>query len=434
MFHLGWFLGNGYGIQPWHGPWAGNGGQEWTKPGLYIDLTTSLERAGFDFLFIEDTAMIEDTYKGTMETALQYGLFAPKNDPLVLVPLLAQATKHIGIISTMSVVQYPPYLAARLMTSLDHVTGGRAGINVVTSVTHRVSQNFGQDAHPEHDLRYAMAEEWMEVASRLWDSWEPGAVVLDLETPRYADYTKVHTIDFEGQFFKCRGPLNTIPGPQGRPVVGQAGASIPGRNLAARHADTMIAWGSTIESMKAFREDMSRRAESFGRKPSDIKVMFLSTPVIGATDDEARAKVKAFDTKSQEYIESRLFHLSYASGGEVDFSQFDLDAPIPDVVGNGEQSTIGAFVAASQGKTLREAITSDWVGGQLDFVGSADTVAAKMGEVMEEVGGDGYLLYPEMTRHGISEITDGLAPALQRRGLIRKGFTSDLFRDNLLEF
>jgi FMN-dependent oxidoreductase (nitrilotriacetate monooxygenase family) len=434
MFHLGWFLGNGYGIQPWHGPWSGHGGQEWTKPGLYVDLTTSLERAGFDFLFIEDTAMIEDTYRGSMETALQYGLFAPKNDPLPLVPLLAHATKHIGIISTMSTVQYPPYLAARLMTSLDHVTGGRAGINVVTSVTHRVAQNFGHDSHPEHDLRYEMAEEWMEVVSRLWESWDPGAVIMDLETPRYADHTKVHTIDFDGRFFKCRGPLNTVPGPQGRPVVGQAGASVPGRNLAARHADTMIAWGSSIESMKSFRQDMSRRVESFGRKPDDLKVLFLSTPVLGATDAEARAKVEAIDTKSKEFIESKLFHLSYASGGEIDFGRFDLDAPIPELVGNGEQSTISAFVTASRGKTLRQAITADWVGGQLDFVGSPDTVAAKMGDVMEEVGGDGYLLYPEMTRHAISEITDGLVPALQRRGLTRTSYTYDLFRDNLLEF
>jgi FMN-dependent oxidoreductase (nitrilotriacetate monooxygenase family) len=434
MFHLGWFLGNGFGIQPWHGPWAGSSATDWMKPGIYVDLTTALERAGFDFLFIEDTAMVEDTYKGSMETTLKYGFFAPKNDPLPLVPLLAQATRHIGIINTVSTIQYPPYLAARLMTTLDHLTEGRAGINVVTSVTHRVAQNFGYDEHMEHNLRYEMAEEWMDVVTRLWGSWEPGAVVADVDAPCYADHTKVHTIDFEGKFFKCRGPLNTIPGPQGRPLVAQAGNSTPGRALAARHADTMLAWGTSIETMKAFREDMSARAEGFGRKPADVKVLFISTPILAETDEAARDKAAALAAGDAERMEAALWGLSYASGGTVDFSRFDLDAPVPEVVGNGEQSSMAAFFRSNQGKTLRQAVQGDWIGGQLDFVGSPDTVAARMGEVMEEVGGDGFLLYPEMTRRSIAEITDGLVPALQRRGLTRTGYGYDLFRDNLLEF
>ena len=434
MFHLGWFLGNGFGIQPWHGSWSGQSARDWMKPGIYVDLTTALERAGFDFLFIEDTAMVEDTYKGSMETSLKYGIMTPKNDPLPLVPLLAHATRHIGIINTVSTIQYPPYLAARLMTTLDHLTEGRAGINVVTSVTHRVAQNFGHDAHFDHDLRYEMAEEWMEIVTQLWDSWEPGAVLADFETPRYADHTRVHTIDYEGRFFKCRGPLNTIPGPQGRPLVAQAGNSTPGRALAAKYADTMLAWGTSVESMKAFREDMSARAVAFGRKPSDIKVLFMSTPVLAETDAAARDKVEVMRAGNEERLETMLWDLSYASGGEVDFSLFDLDGPVPEVIGNGEQSSMAAFARSSQGKTLRQAVTDDWIGGSLDFVGSPDTVAAKMGEVMEEVGGDGFLLYPEMTRRSIAEITDGLAPALQRRGLTRTGYGYDLFRDNLLEF
>src|SRR5882757_6938371 len=137
MFRLGWFLGSGFGIQPWisgRSPFVGSNGSNWMKPDLYIDLTQSLERAGFDYLFIQDSAMVEDSYGGSMETTLKYGLFAPKNDPLPLIPLLTQASKHIGIIGTISTIQYPPYLAARMMTTLDHLTEGRVGINVVSSV------------------------------------------------------------------------------------------------------------------------------------------------------------------------------------------------------------------------------------------------------------------------------------------------------------
>ena len=436
MFHLGWFLGDSYGIHPWQGAWNGHNAREWMKPGLYVDLTTSLERAGFDYLFIEDTAMVEDTYKGSMETSLKYGMMVPKNDPLPLMPLLTQATRHIGIISTISTIQYPPYLAARMMTTLDHLTEGRAGVNVVTSVSHRVAQNFGFDEHLEHDLRYKMAEEWMEVCTQLWESWEPDAYVADTETPMLVDHTKVHPIHFSGQFFKVRGPLNTMPGPQGRPLVAQAGNSVPGRNLAARHADTMLAWGRSVEQMKQFREDMHARLIEAGRKPGDCKVMFLATPTLGETDAEARAK---FEDRAQEAtqqsIDTLLWGLSYASGGTVDFGQFNLDEPIPDVVGNGEQSSIAHFLAMAKGKTLREAVIGFQNGlGVPDLVGSPDTVAVKMGEIMDEVGGDGFLLYPEMNRRSIAEICDGLAPALQKRGLTRTHYDYKNFRDNLLAF
>jgi FMN-dependent oxidoreductase (nitrilotriacetate monooxygenase family) len=439
MFRLGWFLGSGFGIQPWtHGrhPFAGFNGRDWMKPDLYIDLTQSLERAGFDYLFIQDSAMVEDSYGGSMETTLKYGLFAPKNDPMPLIPLLTQASKHIGIIGTISIIQYPPYLAARLMTSLDHLTEGRVGVNVVTSVTNRVAQNFGHDKHLEHDLRYEMASEWMDVVSQLWESWDQGAVLLDQDAPRYADHTKVHPINFEGKYFKSRGPLNTIPGPQRRPVVAQAGNSTMGRDLAARHADTMLALGHNVEQMRAFREDMHQRLMSYGRKPDDLKILFLAAPVIAETDREAQEKEAsrkaAMNTAS--YIEERLWGLTYVSGGEVDFSKFDLDAPMPQIIGNGERSSLAQYVKGNEDKTLREVILSTRHIADLGLVGSPDTVAVKMGEIMEEVGGDGFLLDPEMTRHTISLITDGLAPALQRRGLIRSGFSHNNFRDNLHAF
>jgi FMN-dependent oxidoreductase (nitrilotriacetate monooxygenase family) len=435
VFHLGWFLSDGFGMHPWRGTWSGTNGSDWMKPGTYIDLTTALERAGFDLLFIEDTAMLEDTYGGSLETTLKYALMAPKNDPSPLVPLLARATKHIGILSTISTIQYPPYLAARLMTTLDHLTEGRAGVNVVTSVSHRVAQNFGYDKHLQHAERYAMAEEWMDVVSQLWESWEPDAVLIDQDTPRYADHTKVHPIHFEGKHFKVRGPLNTIPGPQRRPVIAQAGNSIPGRELAARHADTMLALAADPAEMRALRTDMDTRLIAYGRKPTDLKILFMALPTLADTDADAQELFRRAEAHrhTPEAIEERLWDWSYASGGEVDYAAYDLDAPVPQVVGNGETTTARAWLKHSQGRTLREMATGPSRYG-MQFVGSCDTVAAQMGEVMEEAGGDGFLIFGAMTRRAISEITDGLAPALRRRGLIRSSYEHKTFRENLLDF
>nr|MDT0666593.1 LLM class flavin-dependent oxidoreductase [Micromonospora sp. DSM 115978] len=159
------------------------------------------------------------------------------------------------------------------------------------SSSHRSAQNFGYDRHFEHDLRYDMAGEWVELADRLWDSWEPGAVVMDPRTEVFADYRKVRTVDFEGQYYKCRGPLNVPPGPQRRPVICQAGGSPAGREFAAKYADTVIAVPFGVEAMKAYRDDMSARMVANGRKPSDCKVLYLVSPVLGETDAEAQEKL-----------------------------------------------------------------------------------------------------------------------------------------------
>ncbi|MET0461055.1 MAG: NtaA/DmoA family FMN-dependent monooxygenase [Ilumatobacteraceae bacterium] len=435
MFRLGWFLGDSTGIHQWHGNWSGTNGSDWTKPDIYIDLTTSLERGGFDLLFIEDTAMIEDTFGGTMEATLKYGMMAPKNDPIPYIPLMARATKHIGIIGTISTIQYPPYLAARQAVTLDHLTEGRSGINVVTSVTHRVAQQFGYDEHLPHAERYAMAHEWMEVVSALWESWEEGAVLLDTDEPRYAAFTKVHTIDFEGKYFKCRGPLNTIPGPQRRPVIAQAGNSEPGRELAAAHADTMLALCRNPDDMKALRLDMDRRMIAHDRKPSDLKILFMTVPVVAETDEDAHelARRAELARQSPEAIEQRLWYLSYTSGGTIDYSTFDLDGPVPQEIGTGETTTSKAWLENSDELTLRQLATGPFNYG-MDFVGSFDTVAEQMGEAMEAAGGDGFLIYKPVTRHDIISITDGLCPALRKRGLIRNHYPHKTFRDNLLDF
>jgi FMN-dependent oxidoreductase (nitrilotriacetate monooxygenase family) len=437
MFHLGWFLGNGTGMYPWYGTWANTYGKDWTKPDFFIDLATSLERGGFDLLFIEDTAMLEDTYGGSLDMTLKYGMMAPKNDPMPYIPLLAKATKHLGLVGTVSTIQYPPYLAARQAVTLDHLTEGRSGVNVVTSVSHRVAQNYGYDQHFSPAERYEMAQEWMDVVSALWESWDPEAIVLDYDEPRYADYTKVHPINHEGKYFKCRGPLNTIPGPQRRPVVAQAGNSTGGRELAAAHADTMLALAKTPAEMKALRDDMDQRLIAHGRKPGDLKILFMTVPVTAETNRDAQELVRREEEarKQPEAIAQRLWYLSYTSGGTIDYSKYDLDGPVPQEIGVGETTTSKAWLENSENMTLSELAAGPLNYG-IDFVGSFDTVAEKMGEAIEVAGpNSGYLFYqPRMSRKDVINITDGLCPALRKRGLIRSSYEYKTFRENLLAF
>ena len=178
QFHLGWFLGNSFGVHGWNQPWSGIDAREWAQPDLHIELAKALERACFDCLLLEDSVFVPDNYGGSMDFYLRRALRAPKNDPLPLVPLIAQATRHLGIVPTISTSFYPPFLLARLIATLDLMSNGRVGCNFVTSTADRAAQNFGLDAHLEHDLRYEMADEFVELATKLWSSWEADAVVM----------------------------------------------------------------------------------------------------------------------------------------------------------------------------------------------------------------------------------------------------------------
>lgn len=433
MFKLGWFV-NGYQPKSWYGPWAGQMRSEWTGPSFWADMATSLERGRFDLFFLEDTAMVDNTFGGSMDTTLKYGLMAPKNDPMPLVPLLAAHTKHLGFLPTVSTMQYHPYLAARLGTTLDHLTEGRSGFNIVTSVTHTVAQNYGFDEMFAHDKRYEMAEEWLDAVSALWESWGPDAVLMDQETPMFADASKVHPVNFEGTYFKTRGPLNTVPGPQRRPVIAQAGSSPAGRDLAARHADVMLGSADSAAQMVEFRRDMDERLVKFGRDPEDLHIFFMCDLFIG--EDDAQAKDlhdRVYEQRrGPEMIERRLWALSYSSGGDVDYSKYPLDGPVPNAIGNGEQTVIKGMLEGAAEKTLYEVATTR---SDLEFVGSPATIAAQMNEVISATGRpDGYLVAgidDALTRRSIIEVTDGLCPELMRRGYIRSGYGGGTFRDNL---
>jgi FMN-dependent oxidoreductase (nitrilotriacetate monooxygenase family) len=431
MFHMGWFVGRGYSVHAWNQPWSGTIGTDYMQPDLYIDLVRAMERACFDYVMIEDGSFVPDAYTGSPEWYLHNAYTVPKHDPMPLVPLLAQASSRLGIIATMTTGFYPPYLAARLGATLDHLTKGRGGLNLVTAHNDRTAQNFGLERHHEHDLRYEIADEWIQVVDKLWQSWEPDAVVADPETGMYADFSKVHPIDFVGKYFKSRGPLNMPPGPQRRPVICQAGLSPAGRAFASKYADTIVAVARGVEAAKRYRDDVRARMAGHGRNPDDCKVMFSASIVLGETVAEAKAKKARADAALVSNLEPRLAFLSFLSG--MDFSKLPLDEPLEAVKTNASRGLTLLLTSGTGRSTLREMLTDPASGG-IDFVGTPDSVAAEMGEAAEAMGGDGFMITEGVTRRAVSEITDGLAPALKRRGLIRTGYPHKLFRDNLLAF
>lgn len=429
LFHLGWFLGNSFGVHGWNQPWGGTSGEDWMQPDLHVDLAKAAERACFDFVLLEDSVFVPDNYGSSMDFYLQRALRAPKNDPLPLVPLMAQATSRLGIVPTISTSFYPPYLLARLIATLDLMSKGRVGCNFVTSTAERAAQNFGLDAHLEHDLRYEMAAEFVELVLQLWSSWDADAIVMDRERGMFVDPAKVRAIDFKGRFFASRGPLNTARPPQGQPVLVQAGNSPQGQDFAAKRMDAVLCAVSTVEEMKAFRSQMRRKVAAAGRDPDSCKVMYVATPTIGESEAEARDRVRRRQGHREAAPELALAQMGSLT--DIDFSVFDIDAPISELTTNGQQGTLKRFL--KQGRTLRE-IAHNYKYSYEDLVGTPEQVAGQMAELMEEVGGDGFVFTGNLTRRYVAEITDGLVPALQRLGVVRGAYQHSHFRDNLLAF
>jgi FMN-dependent oxidoreductase (nitrilotriacetate monooxygenase family) len=432
-FHLAWFL-QGSSIQAWGEQWTGNISEEWMSADMFLDLARSIERACFDYLLIEDSVYIGQNWQNSRDMFLKNGMSVPRQEPSVVASLMVAATSRLGIVPTLSTFAYHPYLTARIVGTLDQISGGRAGWNMVTGSSDYSGQNFGLDKLPEHDTRYDMAAEYIDVVTKLWDSWEPGAIVADRTSGMLIDPAKVHTIDHRGEYYASRGPLNSGPCPQGRPVIAQAGGSAKGRATAAKYADTIVAHPKGVQAMKDYRDDVRAQMRAIGRDPDSCKVLFMATPVLANTDEEAQARAAKRGVASTEQVNQRLAQMGWTTN--IDFSGYDLDAPIGELTTNGHQSSLANFLRRAGGRTLREAIlayTSH--GGSVDLVGSPETVAAQMDEVMQEVGGDGFLLVlPNVSRKTVVEVADGLIPALPQRGLVRRSYTHKHLRDNLLEF
>lgn len=436
MFHLGWFTN--YMPPAWRGAWAGDAGRRWINGDFYVEMAQILDRAKFDFVMLEDSSFLHDTFGGSFEMEMRHMVRAPKHDPVPLVAVLGHVTRHLGIVATCSTSLYPPYLLARTMSTLDHLTNGRAGWNIVTTAGQGAAENFQMDPVPSHDELYARAEDHASAVKALWDSWEPDALVNDPASGVYVDHTKIHHVDFASASVRVRGPLNTLPSPQGHPVMLQAGGSPVGRRFAARHADAVVALPKGLPEMRAYRDDISRHAVEAGRDPGAIKVFYIVSPIVAETAEDAAELRRRRYADAQNRLEKRLVLMS-ANG--VDFSRLPLDTPLdpddPSQLPRGtSESTMRTFLQTHAGKTLRQAAVGDQTEA-LELVGTPDQVAAQMDEAMQEAGGDGFLIYSgsgALTRRYLIEIVDGLIPVLQRRGLVRGEYSHTVFRDNLTAF
>jgi FMN-dependent oxidoreductase (nitrilotriacetate monooxygenase family) len=429
-FHLGWFTP--FGATAWDDPLSAS--EEPWDGRFYVEMAQALERACFDLIMLEDSLSISEVHGGSREVYLRHALMAPKNDPAPLAALIGASTSRLGIVSTLSTLAYPPFMLARLCSTLDHISHGRFGWNIVTSATEATAHNFGLDALPPRGQRYDMADEYVELVRQLFGSWDADAVVRDRASHTYADHAKVRAVNFEGQYYRCEGPLNTVRSPQGRPAFLQAGGSPRGRTFAATHADCIVAVADGVEGMKEYRSDVRAKAAAAGRDPDSIKVLFLAAPILGATMDEALARDER-EFGSDAFIEGAL--ALYGSLTDIDFSTFDLDAPLPHLTTNGEQGALDKFGQWGSGKTLRQLARESGTSSSVRLVGTADSVADEMGAIMEEVGGDGFLIITPLmriSRRYIGEVTEGLVPALQRRGLVRDRYTKTTLRETLTEF
>jgi len=431
-FHLAYFLAESH-VQSWGRPWSGNNAKEWMNPDLYVFVARELERAGFDYILMEDNLYVPDAQNGEMDIYLQRGLSCPRRDPMIVAPYMLQATRHIGIIPTVSTFAMHPYLLARMIASMDQLSDGRAGWNIVTGSSDRAVQNFGIDAMLEHDLRYDHAAEFTDLANALWDSWEPDSIIADTKSGVLVDPAKVHTIDFEGEWFKSRGPLNTGPAPQGRPVVAQAGSSPRGRRFAAQYADTIVAEGHNLDYAKKYREEVREMAVGFGRNPDDIKLMMVISPIIGESEAEAAEKLRLIKQYNLDNAVGLLAR--YSKITSIDFGQFPLDEPLSSdgLSTNGSRQTLIEFVRRNEGRTLRQA-TADMHTPDERWIGTAEQVAGQMRDAILHVGGDGFLLGGLITRRYITELVDGLVPVLQRMGCTRTEYTGRTLRENLRAF
>ncbi|MBH0121005.1 LLM class flavin-dependent oxidoreductase [Rhodococcus sp. CX] len=408
---LGWFVN--YMPTGWNRPWAGPDPRAWTDGNFYVDMAKALERSCIDFIMLEDSSVVPENFGGDMVAEFKATVKAPKHDPLPLAAAISQETSRLGVVTTMSTSLYPPDRLARMQATLDELSDGRGGWNIVTSFEDLAAQNVGLEKLWEHDERYLRADEYLRVVSEMW-SGRGG-------------------VEFDGRYYRVSGPAAPM-GRQDRPVLCQAGGSPAGMDFAAEWADLIVSVPVGIDAMKKYRDGIRERIERSGGDPDRCRVLYMVTPILGETDAEAVAKRDRMYSPESDNFLRRIVQLSNIS--EIDFSTYDLDAPIPeDATTNGAQSILDTMKRLTRESSLRKVLGSTGESTSLDLVGSPATVADRMEEAMEVVGGDGFLLFHGggglITRRYLDEVLDGLIPELQRRGLARSEYAEGTFRERL---
>jgi len=398
--------------------------------GYYQRVGRILEEGLFDMVFCADILAVPDRFQATRESQLRYGgLGALRLDPMLVLTAIAAATEHLGLACTVSTSYLDPFFVARSFATLDHLSGGRAAWNVVTSFQDAEARNFGREQQNPRERRYDRADEFLRVATRLWDSWQDDALVLDQQTPVFANPDRVAAIDHEGEWFRVRGPLNVSRSPQGRPVLVQAGASERGKDFAARWADVIFTTPPTIESSKKFYAEMKQRAAAHGRDPDSLKVLPGIVPVIGETEQRAREKQQELEALVHPL--AGLSTLSYHL--DVDLSQFPLDQPLPtvDVPGVHGHYMEVAELTQREGLTLEQLGKRYGSGPNSAFIGTPGKVAATMAEWYAEDACDGFMIQGTHAPGGYQDIVSLLVPELQSLGVFRTEYEGPTLRDQL---
>ncbi len=393
--------------------------------GFYQELAQKAEAAKMDAVFFADGPVLLDSVRHATRFY---------HEPIVWLAGIAAATKRIGLIATASTTYTEPYNLARQFATLDHLSKGRAGWNIVTTSVAAAAKNFGLSGHPVHADRYERAREYMDVITRLWDSWEDAALVIDPESGVFADDTKIHPVDFVGRHFRVAGPLNTPRTPQGRPVYIQAGASDDGRSFAAQHAEAIFTAHQTLASAQEFYADIKKQAAGFGRRPEHIKILPGISPFIGGTEAEALRLEQEFNDLIQPAYS--LDQLKRMLG--VDLSGFDLDAPFPKhvVPMDSPNAVASRFklvmgIVERENPTLRRLI-QQLAGGRGHNVvaGTPEQIADIMQVWFEGGAADGFNVMPPYFPGGIEAFADQVVPILQKRGLFRDEYSGTTLRDH----
>ncbi len=400
----------------------------WNRPELYQHIARVCERGGFDMLFFADLNYISDTYRSSLEPSLRYAVQAPEHDPIPLLSYMGAVTSRIGLAATFSTSHSHPFYAARLWATIDHLTRGRAGWNVVTSINRNLDANFGAD-RPDADTRYDRAHEYIEVCRKLWSSWEEDALVMDREAPVFADASKVHRIDHVGRFFKSRGPLNVVRSPQNGPAILQAGTSGKGRDFAARYADAIFAIQPRAEDAAAYFADIKGRMAELGRDPGECRILFGLQPIVGSSEAEARALQEEHNALVPD--EGGMAILS--AHLDFDLSRLPPDALMIDRT-EPELQRLRTRYRKADGTpmTVREVGARHGQSvGLPQFVGTAASVADQMEAFIDAVGGDGFVLSPIYCPGAIERFVDEVVPELQRRGRVRRAYSGSTLRDVL---
>lgn len=419
-----------------HGSWRHDASDavDALKPERYENLARVMEAAKFDGLFFVDTQNLMEFYDGSYAELLRNGGQIYMLEPMQLLSAMARITTCIGLSATMSTAFFHPFQIARAFATLDHISNGRAGWNIVTSTTTREAQNFGMPGLMEASQRYDHAEEVVEACSRLWESWDADAIVYDRENAIYADAAKVRHANFEGRWIKTRGPLATPRSPQGRPVLMQAGASVRGRDFAARRAEVVFTLQHSKADMQAFYKDMKTRVSAAGRDPGDCVVLPAIDVVVGETEAIARERADYIDSLVNP--EFGVAEISNALG--LDLSGQSLDGSIEDLsVKEGARGMLDVILQASKPGTpltLREAgrrYGNTRMNPQV--VGTAKMVADYMQDLFDSECCDGFVICPAISPEGYVAFCRNVVPELQRRGIFRREYRGKTFREHLAD-